>query len=84
MEIIDEIKENYMGLFIILLILLCSGILQETFVRIPKVEIDNGPYTIKRRKPNRSEKHLEGFSEDEKAMIKLISSIIVKHVIRNA
>ena len=76
---LDEFK----GLFILVILLLCAGLLKENLVRIPFIE-DDEPYTIKMKKPSRSEKHLEGLDQNERALIKHMAKMIVNYVIRNA
>lgn len=76
---LDEFK----GLFILVILLLCSGLLKENLIRIPFIE-DDEPYIISMKKPSHSEKHLEGLDQNERALIKHMAKMIVNYVIRNA
>jgi len=42
----------------------------------------NEKYEIKMKRPVNNEKHLEGLNENERKMIKLMASMIVKSVIK--
>lgn len=76
---LDEFK----GLFILVILLLCSGLLKENIIRIPFIE-DDEPYIISMKMPSHSEKHLEGLDQNERALIKHMAKMIVNYVIRNA
>lgn len=76
---LDEFK----GLFILVILLLCSGLLKENLILIPFIE-DDEPYIISMKKPSHSEKHLEGLDQNERALIKHMAKMIVNYVIRNA